>query len=153
MAEKIREIKQYEPLRANRWILRMEGSKRSVPEYLFKDFKIENTLIVDEKSSNKTTKNAIKLTVTNRNSMNFLVKPDDMLDCKRVTIDFLDPTGVVINYYHMDVTLDSFTFIGDYSNSSILTNESVFWVTDIVTMDDEEETAETLKNYKDKSSK
>ena len=105
MAELIREMPTpWEPLRTNRWIIRMDGSNviEKIPEYYFKSFKIENEKIGEGIKA----KNALKLTIEVLNGVNFLLTPDMVMGNKKIKIEFLDPTGVTINYYNMKVDFE-----------------------------------------------
>jgi hypothetical protein len=113
-----------EPLRSNRWVVKLSNTLQNIPEYVFSDFKLE-TEKIEIKGK---TKQALKLTLHCYNTINFLLTPDDVIDVKKIKIDFLDSTGVVLNYYNMNVELEKMSLIGDYGDSSLLTHELVFWV-------------------------
>jgi hypothetical protein len=113
-----------EPLRSKRWLVKLSNTLQNIPEYVFSNFKLE-TEKIEIKGK---TKQALKLTLHCYNTINFLLTPDDVIDVKKIKIDFLDPTGVVLNYYNMNVELEKMSLIGDYGDSSLLTHELVFWV-------------------------
>jgi hypothetical protein len=113
-----------EPLRSNRWLVKLSNTLQNIPEYVFSDFKLE-TEKIEIKGK---TKQALKLTLHCYNTVGFLLTPDDVIDVKKIKIDFLDPTGVVLNYYNMNVELEKMSLMGDYGDSSLLTHELVFWV-------------------------
>jgi len=113
-----------EPLKSNRWVVKLSNTLQNIPEYVFSDFKLETEKI----ETKGKTKQALKLTLHCYNTINFLLTPDDVIDVKKIKIDFLDPTGVVLNYYNMNVELEKMSLIGDYGDDSLLTHELVFWV-------------------------
>ncbi len=64
----------------------------------------------------------------------------------KLKIEFLDPTGVMVNYYDMTVDFEKISLVGDYGSSDILTHKVEFWVKEIKSMDEDE----ALKAYKEK---
>jgi len=152
MAELIREFKEFEPLKSNRWLVKMSGVTQEIPEYLFKDFKLTNVFIKDENYRGKRPKlkKALKLYLTHYNTVDFLARPEDFMECDKIKIEFLDPTGVVVNYFDMDVEIETYEIVGDYSNDNLLTNKCSFWVKDIKSLLQTDLEEETLKNYKEK---
>jgi hypothetical protein len=58
--------------------------------------------------------------------------------------------GEEVDFYDMDVSLDTYNLVGDYELSDILTSECSFWVDNIDTMASKFEDRETLKNYLEK---
>jgi hypothetical protein len=144
-------FKSYEPLKSNRWVVRTQETFQNIPEYAVSDFKIDTLNIEGEKTSmiKGRTNKALRLTLHFRNMVHWMLVPDDVINAKKIKIDFLGPVGDVSNYYDMDVEFDSLTLVGDYSDSSILTHEVTFWIKSMDPMaigkDIEEE---TLKNYK-----
>lgn len=127
-----------EPLKANRWIVKMFGTTQKIPEYTFKNWNLKTENIPESKNK------GLKLTLSQYNVIHFLMTPEDAIGCKKIKIEFLDPTGQLINYYDMVVVNESFEIKGDYSDGSLLTNEMSFWVKDIKSMIDDK----TLENYK-----
>lgn len=129
----------------------MSGVSQEIPEYLFTDYKLSNVFVEDENrhSRKPKLKKALKLDLTHHNTANFLGRPEDFMECNRVKIEFLDPTGEVINYFDMIVELDSYEMVGDYSEDSILTNKCSYWVKNIKSLLDEDLDEKTLKNYKE----
>lgn len=144
MADLIKKFHHYEPLMTNRWLVRTQESFQNVPEYVVKDFKI--TTVDIENGKKKNTK-ALKLTLHFHNMVQSLLVPDDVMYCKKVIIDFLDPTGVVVNNYIMNVEFDTFTLVGDYGDSNILTHEVTFWIKSMESLSSKSVDEETLKNY------
>lgn len=127
MAEKLISFEIQEPLKANRWIVRIPKIHQEIPEYLFTDFKLETEIIKEGKKF----KQALKLTLHCYNTVNFLLLPDDVINTTKVKIEFLDPVGSVVNHYDMTVELDKLTLLGDYGSGDLLRNEIVFWVKDL----------------------
>jgi hypothetical protein len=144
----------YEPLKTNRWVVKTKESFQNIPEYAVSDFKIDTVDIenpeMNYRRKERTTK-ALRLTLHFRNSVMWMLTPDDVMNADNVVIDFLDPTGVKIQHYDMKVEFNDLTLIGDYSDSSILTHEVTFWIKSMnpYTIDKDIE-KETLENYKKK---
>ena len=113
-----------EPLKSNRWLVKLPNILQNIPEYVFSDFKLDT----EEVEIKGKTKQALKLTLHCYNTVNFLLTPDDVIDVKKIKIDFLDPTGYTVNYYDMIVELEKMSLIGNYGDGSLLTHELVFWV-------------------------
>lgn len=152
MADLIREFKAFEPLKSNRWVIKMEGVTQEIPEYLFKDFRLTTVFIKDEEHRGRKPKlkKALKLDLTHYNTVHFLARPEDIMECNKIKIEFLDPTGVCVNYYDMDVELESYEMVGDYSISDMLTNKCSFWVKEVRSLLDKDLDKQTLENYKKK---
>lgn len=107
----------YEPLRTNRWLL----SVAKIPEYLFSDLNIQTTM--DQKNVAYT-----KLTFSILNIINYVVSPQEVIYEKRIRLKFLDPTGVVVNGYDLDVEFEMMTLDCIYSDDSLLKHKFSFWV-------------------------
>jgi hypothetical protein len=152
MAELLREQKVFEPLKSNRWVVKMGGVTQEIPEYLFKDFRLTTVFVKDEKYRGKKPKlkKALKLDLTHYNTVHFLARPEDIMECTKIKIEFLDPTGVCVNYYDMVVELESYEMIGDYSVDDLLANKCSFWVKDIESVVDKDIEKRTFENYKKK---
>ena len=150
MAELIKKFPSYEPLMTNRWLVRTKESFQNVPEWVVKDFKIDTVDIENDKK--KDTK-ALKLTLHFHNMVQWLLVPDDVMYTKKVIIDFLDPTGVVVNNYSMNVEFDTFTLAGDYSDSTILTHEVTFWIKSMESLSSRSLDEEAMENYKERVNK
>lgn len=110
-----------EPLRANRWILNIGN----VPPYLFRNVSLESFL---EKKDRKGNQIYTKLTFSIYSTCNYVVIPDDVVLLRKIKLDFLDPTGMVINGYDMNVEFEKMSLKCDYSDSGLLTHEFTFWV-------------------------
>jgi hypothetical protein len=147
MAKKIREWVNYEPLRSNRWLIKMAG----VTEWSFKSFKLRNQEFTVEDGSKKPLKKmGLKLDLSFRHAIGHRVDISEVFNCRKITISFLDPVGEEVDFYDMDVSLDTYNLVGDYELSDILTSECSFWVDNIDTMASKFEDRETLKNYLEK---
>jgi hypothetical protein len=120
----------------------MFGTTQEVPKYLFDSWELKTETISENKKG-------LKLFLRHRNMVNFLITPEDIIGCKRIKIEFVDPTGVVSNYYDMTVESDNFRVKGDYSDDSLLTHESTYWVKDLISLVDDK----TLENYKKRKEK
>jgi len=121
----------------NRWVVRTEETFQNIPEWVVSDFKINTVDIEGVKVTSRRKKRAnkaLKLTLHFRNMVNWMLTPDGVMSADKVTIDFLDPTGVKVNHYKMNVEFDNLTLAGDYGNSGILTHEVTFWIKSINTL-------------------
>ena len=85
----------YEPLRANRWIVRLEENLRKIPEWKISDFKLETVDIEETHRNKKHLKKSIKLTLHIFNSQHFLLLPDDVMTTERVKIEFSDAEKLI----------------------------------------------------------
>lgn len=153
MADLIREMPvAYEPLMTNRWVVRTQESFQNIPEWVVADFKIDTVDVKDEKISRRKKRDnkALRLTLHFRNMVNWLLTPDDVMCAEKVTIDFLDPTGVKVNHYDMEVEFDNLTLVGDYSDLGILTHEVTFWIKGINTFSGDNLEKEVFKKYTEK---
>jgi hypothetical protein len=150
MAKLIKEFKSFEPLKTNRWLIKMNG----VSAYLFKGFKLRNQEFIIEKGSKKGTKKmGLKLDLSFMYAIGERLELTDIFDCKNIKISFLDPIGEEVDFYDMDVSLDTYNLEGNYSVDDILTSECSFWVSNIETITSWSKDRETLKNYLEKNKK
>lgn len=134
-----------EPLKTNRWLIVLDDTIQKIPPYIFTDFKLESELIEDKGVQ----KHGLKLELNSINTTQFLLTPDDILNTKKIRIEFLDPTGVKLNHYEMDVELDKFSLVGDYGNGDILSHKVSFWVKKLDQLHlNGDVMKETLENYK-----
>jgi hypothetical protein len=148
MAELIREFPAYEPLRSNRWLVRMSGCnvlEKGVPEWSFKSFKIYND---KNQKMLEYDRDFLKLELEIRNSTGFLLTPDMVMDEKKIDIEFLDPVGEVIDKYSMEVNFDNFLLSGDYGDDDILTHKLIFDIKSISSLQTEVIDKQALENYK-----
>lgn len=138
MADIIKEIPSFEPMVSNRWVIRIDGTTQKIPEYVIKDFKLETELIREKNKRGSgwgKEKTGLKLTIHLYNTTHFLLVPDDVICANKIKLQFLDPTGVMINQYNMKVELDKMTLVGDYGSNDLLTHEVSFWVKDLDTLE------------------
>lgn len=139
MAEKLLEWKIQEPLRTNRWLLNIGV----VPKWLVRSVNLET--FVEKK------KTYTKLIFSLYNTVHYTVVPDDVIQLKKIKLEFLDPTGVTINGYDMNVEFEKMSLKCDYSDDGLLTHEFVFYVKNlnqINTNDGEESEKEIIEKYK-----
>lgn len=152
MAELIREMPHYEPLMTNRWVVRTKESFTNIPEYVVKDFRIDTVDIEETKRGRKKDTKALKLTLHFHNLVHWLLIPDDVMYAKKIVIDFLDPTGVKVNHYNMNVEFDTFTLVGDYGVGDILTHEVTFWIKNMESLSSRSLDEKTMENYRERVS-
>jgi hypothetical protein len=103
-----------EPQKQNRFIIRTEGV--DVPPYLFRDYKLYNDgseLIFETKFFE---------------TVNYTFNPADFFKISGVTLEFLDPTGAIINELSFEVKGSNFEQIGDYSSDELKVNKMKFIV-------------------------
>jgi hypothetical protein len=100
------EFKIVEPLKANRWLIKTEGV--DIQQYLFRKYKIYNEgpeIIFKTEFYESVTDN---------------VNPKDLLNLTSITIEYLDPTGVVINSLNFDVKGVNFKQKQSYSKDDLM---------------------------------
>jgi hypothetical protein len=144
MAEKISEFKLQEPLRTNRWLLKVG----KVPAWLVRSTNLETFV---EKGKTYT-----KLNFSLLNTVDYTIVPDDVIQLRKIKLEFLDPVGHVINGYDMNVEFEKMSLKCDYSDDGLLTHEFVFYVKNLnqlhtnVGEESEKEIIEKYKNNKKK---
>jgi hypothetical protein len=144
MAEKISEFKLQEPLRTNRWLLKVG----KVPAWLVRSTNLETFV---EKGKTYT-----KLNFSLLNTVDYTIVPDDVIQLRKIKLEFLDPVGHVINGYDMNVEFEKMSLKCDYSDDGLLTHEFVFYVKNLnqlhtnVGEESEKEIVEKYKNNKKK---
>ena len=140
MTEKVFEWPQnVEPLRTNRWVLKIG----KVPSYLVRNVDMESFMEDD--------KTYTKLSFSLMNVVDYNIVPDDIITLKKIKLEFLDPTGVVVNGYDMRVEFDKMGFKCDYGDGGILTHNFVFYVKNLNQLNTnvgEESEKELIENYK-----
>jgi len=137
-----------EPLRANRWILQLG----KIPPYLLRNVTLET---VTEKIGRKS-EVYTKLNFSLYNTVNYTIVPDDIIQLKKIKLEFLDPTGVVVNGYDMNVNFEKMSLKCDYADGGLLTHEFIFYVKNLnqlFTNTGEESEKEIVENYKKKKEK
>lgn len=109
MAELLRKMPEpYEPLRENRWIIKF-NKEVNVPEYLFRKFKIEN--------SNED----LILTTEIIETVDYSFNLGDIFKITDIFVEYLDPTGVVVNGMMLPVKGSNFKKKCDYGKNGIMT--------------------------------
>lgn len=134
-----------EPLRANRWILQLG----KIPPYLTRNVVLETVNEKKDKKSDFYT----KLTFSLFNIVHYTIVPDDVIQLKKIKLEFLDPTGVTVNGYDMNVEFEKMSLKCDYSDSGLLTHEFIFYVKNLNQLNTnmgEESEKEIINNYKKK---
>ena len=128
-----------EPLRTNRWVLNIG----KVPSYLVRNVDMESFMEED--------KTYTKLSFSLMNVVGYNVVPDDIITLKKISLEFLDPTGHVVNGYDMRVEFDKMSFKCDYADDGLLTHSFVFYVKNLNQLYSnvgEESEKEIVENYK-----
>ena len=144
MAEKISEFKLQEPLRTNRWLLKVG----KVPAWLVRSTNLETFV---EKGKTYT-----KLNFSLLNTVDYTIVPDDVIQLRKIKLEFLDPVGHVINGYDMNVEFEKMSLKCDYSDDGLLTHEFVFYVKNLNQLHTnvgEESEKEIVENYKNNKKK
>jgi hypothetical protein len=144
MAEKISEFKLQEPLRTNRWLLKVG----KVPAWLVRSTNLETFV---EKGKTYT-----KLNFSLLNTVDYTIVPDDVIQLRKIKLEFLDPVGHVINGYDMNVEFEKMSLKCDYSDDGLLTHNFVFYVKNLNQLHTnvgEESEKEIVENYKNNKKK
>lgn len=103
---KITDFKPIEPLKSNRFIIKF-NSEVNVPEYLFRNFKINN------EGGELIFKTEIYQTV------DFSFNPADFFKITDVYIDYLSPVGDVVNGLRFNVKGSNLEMKNDYSDDNL----------------------------------
>lgn len=98
-----------EPLRHNRFIIKFDGIE--VPKYLFRKYKLFNS------------GSEIIFLTEIMEVVNFVINPQDIFNLVGVTIEYLDPTGTIVNGITFEVKGINFIQKGDYSENEIQTTK------------------------------
>lgn len=109
----------FEPLRTNRWILRLPNT----PEYLVSKVNLEF-------SENNTS----KLYFSIFNTTAFIIDPNNMITLNTVQLDFLDPCGEVVGGYILDIGFEKMELNCSYSDDSLLTHIVTFHLKSMTTL-------------------
>jgi hypothetical protein len=144
MAEKISEFKLQEPLRTNRWLLKVG----KVPAWLVRSTNLETFV---EKGKTYT-----KLNFSLLNTVDYTIVPDDVIQLRKIKLEFLDSVGHVINGYDMNVEFEKMSLKCDYSDDGLLTHNFVFYVKNLNQLHTnvgEESEKEIVENYKNNKKK
>lgn len=146
MAEIVQKFTQWEPLRSNRWIL----NAGNVQPWLIKNVTLDSFVEEDE---DKKKGIYTKVSFSVHNAIGYTIVPDDVILLKKLKLDFLDPTGVVVDGYDMNVEFETMKFKCDYADSGLLTHDFVFYVKNLTQFGyraDEKSEKEIIEKYKEK---
>jgi hypothetical protein len=97
-----------------------------------------------------------KLNFSLLNTVDYTIVPDDVIQLRKIKLEFLDPVGHVINGYDMNVEFEKMSLKCDYSDDGLLTHNFVFYVKNLnqlhtnVGEESEKEIVEKYKNNKKK---
>lgn len=107
----------------------------------FYEQSVRNFKLSSVKIDNRTLKykNFLNLKMDLINYIGHLINPEQIFNIDK--INFLDPTGIVVDYYLMKIDLDNFELCGNYGNSELSTYKLSFFVSVLETQKDE-----TIKN-------
>ena len=106
-------IKPFEPLKNNRWIIKFNEEVK-IPEYLFRNFKLINegeTFILETKIYE---------------TVQYCFNPKDLFKITDVYIEYLDPTGVVVNGMKLPVKGSNLFKNCSYSKDGFMTTNFNF---------------------------
>jgi hypothetical protein len=95
----------YEPLRNNRFVIKFIGI--DIPEFLFRSYKIFNN------------GSEIIFTAKINEIINYTLNPQDLFKLTDVIVEYLDPTGVVVNGLKFEVKGINFKQVLDYSDDDL----------------------------------
>ena len=109
----------------------------------FYEQSVRNFKLSSVKIDNRTLKykNFLNLKMDLINYIGHLINPEQIFNIDKIKINFLDPTGIVVDYYLMKIDLDNFELCGNYGNSELSTYKLSFFVSVLETQKDE-----TIKN-------
>ena len=96
----------FEPLKTNRWIIKLKGC--DIEEYLFRKYKIFND------------GNKLMFSTEVYETVHHHINPKDLFNIEELTIEFLDPTGSVVNGFVFNPKTIQFEQSGDYGSDDIL---------------------------------
>jgi|LakMenE01Jun11ns_1017448.scaffolds.fasta_scaffold9919319_6 hypothetical protein len=103
---KLNKWEYFEPLKTNRWIIKLKGC--DIQEYLFRRYKIFN--------------DADKLMFSTEiyETVHHHINPKELFNIEEVLIEFLDPTGGVVNGFIFTPKGIQFEQLGDYGSDDFL---------------------------------
>ena len=96
-----------EPLKTNRWVIKLKGC--DIKEYLFKRYKIFND------------GNKLMFSTEVYETVIYQINPKELFKIEEVKIEFLDPTGNVVNGLIFNPKTIQFEQSGDYGSDDLLT--------------------------------
>lgn len=137
MSFQIMETKSVNPHLKDRWVIKMVGiEKQHCLKYKIKTF------YDSEKMEIKT---LLKIEVLN--TFNNLYLPNDFIT-KKIRIEFLDVTGLMVDYMDLKVNFNNLVLDGEYGNISELSKYVVeYWVTEISNLREEKLNKKALTGY------
>jgi hypothetical protein len=97
----------FEPLRSNRWTITFKNCE--ISEYLFKRYKIFND------------GNKLMFSTEIYETVMFQINPKNLFNIESISINFLDPTGGIVNGLNFTPKGILFEQVGDYGSDDILT--------------------------------
>jgi hypothetical protein len=103
-----------EPLKENRFLINIIGT--TIPNLLFRKFEIHNE------------GNELIFTTSFYETVQFSFNPTEFFNITGVVIDYLDPTGTVVNSLIFDVKGSNYGRKQSYSNDELQINELKFIV-------------------------
>lgn len=110
-------FKPFEPILENRFIINFIGENLdSVPVYQFKSYHIINE------------NDKYILTIKMYNSIEYIFNPKDLFKITDVKVDYLDPTGWVVNSITFPVKGSNYTTKGSYSSANLMISEFKFLI-------------------------
>jgi hypothetical protein len=96
----------FEPLKTNRWIIKLEGC--DIKEYLFRRYRIFND------------GNKLMFSTEVYETVIHQMNPKNLFNIEQVKIEFLDPTGGVVNGLVFNPKTIQFEQSGDYGSDDVL---------------------------------
>lgn len=103
---KINKFEYVEPLRSNRWVIKLKGY--DIEEYLFRRYKIFND------------GNKLMFSTEVYGTVHHHINPKDLFNIEGVTVEFLDPVGDVANGLVFNPKTIQFEQLGDYGLDDLL---------------------------------
>ena len=138
---KLKEVKKsinspVEPMLENRFSIEFfnKSKKININSWTVRNFNLSSVKFDDKKLKGK---NFLNLKIDILNVVGDMLKPESIFNINKIKLNFLDPTGIITDYYLMNVSLDEFELNGDYNNSALLTYKTSFFVDYLDTKEDE----------------
>lgn len=102
----IKKWEYFEPLKTNRWVIKLEGC--DIKEYLFRRYRIFND------------GNKLMFSTEIYETVIHQMNPKNLFNIEQVKIEFLDPTGSVVNGLVFNPKTIQFEQSGEYDSDDIL---------------------------------
>jgi hypothetical protein len=136
MEKNIKSPVKYEPMLENRFTIEFfnKSKKININSWTVRNFNLSSVKFDDKKLKGK---NFLNLKIDILNVVGDMLKPESIFNVNKIKLNFLDPTGIITDYYLMNVSLDEFELNGDYNNSELLTYKTSFFVDYLDTKEDE----------------